>query len=268
MAMATTHDDPSHPAPRPTGPLPAPAPVPAPAPAPARERLIVALDVPSRDLALAMVDDLGDAVSFYKVGLELLMSGDLQEVVRRIGRDKRVFVDLKLPSDIPETVRRAVVATAKLGAKFLTLSHSASAATIEAARRGRGEGATPELLFVPVLSSVDAGDVEWQRQQQGAPGEFRADMVRRATDAARAGVDGFIVSGQEIGVLRQAFPRATLVSPGIRPAGAAQDDHKRSCTPAEAIRLGADFLVVGRPIRDAANRRDAAARIVDEIAGA
>jgi orotidine-5'-phosphate decarboxylase len=231
-----------------------------------QERLIVALDVPTREDALRIVDDLGELVSFYKVGLELLMSGGMDAVLHALAPDKSIFVDLKLPSDIPETVRRVVSLAAKMGVKFLTLSHSASRDTLQAAVRGRGEQALPELLFVPVLSSVDASD--FARDSGSERAGFQADLLRRAVDAKKAGADGFVVSGEEIALLRRHFPDSALVSPGIRLAGAARDDHKRSCTPAEAIRRGADYIVVGRPIRDAKDRCAAAQRIVDDIASA
>lgn len=214
-----------------------------------------------------MVEQLGELVSFYKVGLELLMSGGIDGALRGLGREKSVFIDLKLPNDIPETVRRAVHVAAGMGIKFLTLSHSASRETIQAALRGRGDQARPELLFVPVLSSLDQSDFARESGGQDA-GAFHGELTRRADEAKAAGVDGFIVSGREIGVVRARFPDAVLVSPGIRPSGASRDDHKRSSTPGEAIRWGADYIVVGRPIRDAKDRGDAARRIVDEIASA
>jgi orotidine-5'-phosphate decarboxylase len=179
---------------------------------------------------------------------------------------KRVFVDLKLPNDIPETVKRAVGVAAQHGVTFLTLSNSVTEETIRAAALGRGERRDPKLLFVPVLSSLDRTDFAKQTGQD--PAEFERFLERRTEESQRAGADGFIVSGQEIQLLRKRYPQAVLVSPGIRPAGSATDDHKRSCTPAEAIRFGADYIVVGRPIRNAPNRRDAAARIIDEIASA
>jgi orotidine-5'-phosphate decarboxylase len=231
-----------------------------------QQRLIVALDVPTCDEAVAMVEQLGELVSFYKVGLELLMSGGIDGLLRGLAREKSVFVDLKLPNDIPETVRRAVHVAAEMGVQFLTLSHSASRETIQAALRGRGDHARPELLFVPVLSSLDQAD--FARESGLDAAAFHGELTRRADEARAAGADGFIVSGREIGVLRARFPEAVLVSPGIRPSGASRDDHKRSSTPSEAIRWGADYIVVGRPIRDSSDRRDAARRIVDEIASA
>jgi len=230
------------------------------------ERIIVALDVPTAGEALALVEELEGLVSFYKVGLELLLAGGLENLLVRLVRDSKVFVDLKLPNDIPETVRRAVAVATRLGVTFLTLSHSATRETLRAAIAGRAGSVHPRLLFVPVLSSLDGSDFAGATQKPAS--EFGEDLVRRAKSAEGDGVDGFIISGREIGLMRKAFPHATLVSPGIRPAGSPTDDHKRSCTPAEAIRLGADYIVVGRPIRNAAHRRDAARRIIDEIADA
>ena len=217
------------------------------------ERIIVALDVPTAGEALALVEELEGLVSFYKVGLELLLAGGLENLLVRLVRDSKVFVDLKLPNDIPETVRRAVAVATRLGVTFLTLSHSATRETLRAAIAGRAGSVHPRLLFVPVLSSLDGSDFAGATQKPAS--EFGEDLVRRAKSAEGDGVDGFIISGREIGLMRKAFPHATLVSPGIRPAGSPTDDHKRSCTPAEAIRLGADYIVVGRPIRNAAHRR-------------
>ncbi|MDP9000308.1 MAG: orotidine-5'-phosphate decarboxylase [Myxococcota bacterium] len=227
------------------------------------ERIIVALDVPTSREALHLVDEIGDLVTFYKVGLELLMGGGMEALLRTLVQRKRVFVDLKLPNDIPTTVSNAVRVASELGVKFLTLSHSVSDVTIRAAIQGRGERSDPKLLLVPVLSSLDKND--FARETGLDASQFGSDLVRRATGAKQAGVDGFIISGPEIGLLRATFPGVTLVSPAIRPAGTPTDDHKRSCSPGEAIRLGADYIVVGRPIRDAKDRRDAAKRIIDEI---
>jgi orotidine-5'-phosphate decarboxylase len=230
------------------------------------ERLIVALDVPTGKEALALVKELSGIVSFFKIGLELLIGGDMEGLLRALIQESRVFVDLKMPSDIPETVRRTVAVAADLGVRFLTLSHSATRETIQAAVAGRGQHEAPELLYVPVLSSLDRAD--YAAITGVGVDAFESELVKRAEGARGCGADGFIVSGQEIRLLRDRFPSVTLVSPGIRPAGSPKDDHKRSCTPSEAIRLGADYIVVGRPIRNATNRRDAARRIVDELASA
>ncbi len=234
-----------------------------------QERIIVALDVPTHQEARRLVDDLDGLVSFYKVGLELLMAGGVEDLLRALVPSKRVFADLKLPDDIPATVKNVVHVAADTGVTFLTLSHSAGPETIRAALAGRGDRKAPELLFVPFLSSQD--EVDFARRTGRPPSEFEGDLVARSVQAKEAGADGFIVSGPQIALLRSRFPTAPLVSPGIRPAWAPPDDHKRSCTPAEAIALGADYIVVGRPIRKAAHRearRDAAKRIIDEVAAA
>lgn len=235
------------------------------------ERLIVALDVPTSQEAVELVNELEGIVSFFKVGLELLMAGGLEDLLRRLVKEKQVFVDLKLPDDIPATAMSVVRSASRIGVRFLTLSHSAGPATIDAAVRGRLEGGgrpgKTDLLFVPALSSLDQSDFA---SMTGRPAsEFQSDLVDRARRAQGLGADGFIISGQEIAILHEAFPTAILVSPGIRPSWAPQDDHKRACTPSQAVALGADYIVVGRPIRNAAGkdaRRDAAKRIIDDIA--
>lgn len=212
-----------------------------------------------------MVKQLGDVVSFYKVGLELLMSGGMDVVVQAlVGEGKQVFIDLKLPNDIPETVARTVSVAAKWGVRFLTVSNSVTDTTIAAAVAGRGASVGPELLFVPFLSSQSRADFA-KLTGQSEDG-FERFLLERTEAAKAAGVDGFIVSGDEIGLLRRRFPDTVLVSPGIRPAGAATNDHQRSCTPSQAVLLGADYLVVGRPIRDASDRVAAVRAIVDDIA--
>lgn len=225
----------------------------------ARDKVIMALDVPSPAQALALVRDLEGVITFYKLGLELLMAGGLEGLLRELSGKHRLFVDLKLPPDIPTTVQRTVSLAADLGVELFTLSGSANAETIRAAVAGRGSRTNPKLLFVPFLSSQGYDAAEGER--------FEDAILRKAHFASDCGVDGFIVSGQEIGLLRREFPDRLLVSPGIRPSGSKTDDHQRSCTPAEAIALGANHLVVGRPIRDAADRRAAAEEIVAEVAG-
>ncbi len=218
--------------------------------------MIVALDVPTVDEALRMVETL-DNVSFFKIGLQLFMTGSLPTLLHAL-RHKQVFVDLKVPGDISNTVAAVVDACVTGNVAFLTLSDSMPPPAIKAAvvaRQARGSD-RPKFLTVPYLSSLDASDLP-----AVAAGEQNLDTLILA-----AGCDGLIASGPAIGLLRSAFPRpTTIVSPGIRLAGAATDDHKRSCTPAEAIQLGADYLVVGRPIRKAADPRDTARRIMVEI---
>jgi orotidine-5'-phosphate decarboxylase len=234
---------------------------------PASERLIVALDVPSNDQALRLVDELEGIASFFKVGLELFVAGGIDALLKKLIGEKRIFVDLKLPNDIGETIRRAVKVYAELGVEFLTLSGEADPATIRAAREGRGDKALPRLLYVSYLSSKDEADL----REGGSSDRLVDHVVDRARRAVSTGCDGLIASGNLIRTLRQEFPDSNavpIVSPGVRPAGSASDDHKRTATPYEAIRMGADFLVVGRPIRDQGSsdaRRDVAREVIAEI---
>jgi orotidine-5'-phosphate decarboxylase len=233
-----------------------------------QDRIIVALDVSTHAEAMKLVDELDGLITFYKVGLELLMAGGLETLLRRLVQEKQVFVDLKLPDDISATIQSVVRLATELRVRFLTLSYGVGPATIRAAVAGRGAQKSPELLWVPFVSSLDASDFAEQTGRD--PSEFHDELVTRCDLGRKLGIDGFVVSGQEIKLLRERFPQATLVSPGIRPAWASKDDHKRVCTPAEAFQLGADYIVVGRPIRGAGNRdarRDAAKRIIDEVAG-
>lgn len=233
-----------------------------------KDRLIVALDVPTVDDALRVVEEL-DNVSFFKIGLQLFMTGGLLTLLQRLSRDtKRVFVDLKLPGDIANTVTAVIDMCVENNVTFLTLSESMplpAIATAKAARNARHSDA-PKLLTVPFLSSLDASDLPGI---SGGEQDLETYILKRAHAAIEAGCDGVIASGQAIQVCRRAFAKPTLiVSPGIRPAGASTDDHKRHTTPADAIRLGADYLVVGRPILKDPNPREAARRIIAEIDGA
>lgn len=229
-----------------------------------QERVIVALDVPTPKEAIQLVRKLEGEVSFYKVGLELLMAGGMRELLQELVKDNGVFVDLKLPSDIPETVKRVVNVAAEIGVDFITLSNSATPGTVKAAVEGRGTKKKPALLFVSFLSSLDRSD--FAQLYGKSPDQFESFLKDRTIEAKEAGADGFIVSGQEIKLLRETYPDALIVSPGIRMAGSSTDDHKRTCEPAQAIRLGADFIVVGRPIRNATDPREAAKRIIGELA--
>lgn len=228
-----------------------------------RERLIFALDVSTPGEAIKLVDELEGCVSFFKVGLELLMSGGMRELLDYLKKDKRVFVDLKLPSDITETVRRVVALGAELEIDFITLSATANPDTIAAALDGRGKRPKPLLLFVPFLSSLGAAEFSSLYGQREK--DFATFFEERVSFALKSNCDGLIVSGDEIGLVREKHPDALLVCPAIRPSGSSTDDHKRFTTPAKAIDLGADYLVVGRPIRNATNRREAAEAIIAEI---
>ena len=247
-------------------------------PVTAADRLIVALDVPTVDEALRAVDTL-DNVSFFKIGLQLFVTGGLPALLESL-REKRVFVDLKMPGDISNTMTSVIDVFVNAKVTFLTLSESMPLPAIRAARAARDARSSPnpKLLTVPVLSSLDAGDVP----ALAGASDVETYILRKAHDAIDAGCDGIIASGAAIGagcdgviasgdairICREGLPHAIIVSPGIRPAGATTDDHKRHTTPTEACRLGADYLVVGRPILQNPSPRDAADRIIEEIAHA
>jgi orotidine-5'-phosphate decarboxylase len=229
---------------------------------PAKSRLIVALDVPTKDEALEIVEQLRGAVSFFKVGLELIVGGAAPEIVGALTADQRVFLDLKMPTDIPETVKRTVRSVAtRPGIEFLTLDVHTTAPAVLAAREGRGDRPHPKLLLVTWLSSLDANDLRSFRGKDDLDEHIRA----RAAFARSTGCEGVIASGEAIRIVRSEWPDAIIVSPGVRAPGAAADDHKRFSTPAEAIQSGADYLVVGRPVRNAADRRRAAEQIIEDI---
>jgi orotidine-5'-phosphate decarboxylase len=215
---------------------------------------------------LRAVDTL-DNVSFFKIGLQLLMTGGFPTLLQSL-RGKRVFVDLKLPGDIGNTIAAVVDMCVAHGVALLTLSESMPPSAIRSAVAARNahRGADLKLLTVPFLSSLDANDL---RETTGAADDLETYILQRAKRAIDAGCDGVIASGAAIEWCRTAFPHPTLVvSPGIRPDGATPDDQKRHTTPARAIASGADYLVVGRPILRASDPRDAADRVIREIDGA
>ncbi len=227
----------------------------------ARDRLIVALDVADVASAEKLVAGLGDSVAFYKVGMELAYGGGFGLIERLIGGGKQVFVDLKL-HDIPNTVERAVGQIARLGATFLTVH--AYPQTMRAARAG-AVGSQLKLLAVSVLTSYDDADLA----EAGYALDVRALVARRGEQARLAGIDGLVSSPAEAAMLRAALgPQMLIVTPGVRPAGAAIGDQKRVATPGQAIADGADYLVVGRPITQAHDPRAVAQAIVEEIASA
>ena len=233
-----------------------------PAAVPLNERLIVALDVPDLEAAKALVERLGDSVSFYKIGLELATTRDYFRLLEwLLGRDKRVFADLKL-YDIPATVGAAVRQMSRSGASFLTVH--GDRAILEAAAANKGE--TLRILAVTVLTSVDAGDLA----RSGIGLDVATLAMRRAEDALASGCDGVIASPLEAAALRKRLgPDALIVTPGIRPRGhGGGDDQKRVATAFDAFRDGADHVVVGRPIRAAPDPRAAALEIRKEIAAA
>jgi orotidine-5'-phosphate decarboxylase len=227
----------------------------------ARDRLILALDVPSVKEAEALVARLGDSVSFYKVGYQLAFAGGLPFAASLIAAGKQVFLDLKL-HDIGNTVAKGVESVAQMGATFLTVH--AYPQTMKAAVEGK-RGSTLKILAVTVLTSYDAADLEAAGYNLGV-----SDLVARRAEQARSiGIDGLVCSPEEAANLRGIVgANMALVTPGIRPAGSAAGDQKRIMTPAKAIAAGADYLVVGRPIVEAADPKAAAEAIVAEIAEA
>ncbi len=227
-----------------------------------QDKLIVALDLASVAEAQAMVARLGESVSFYKVGMELAYArGGFSFAEELIKSGKQVFLDLKL-HDIPTTVTRATAQVARLGASFLTIH--AFPQTMAAAKAGV-VGSGLKLLAVTVMTSYDDADLTAAGYALGVK-----DLVaRRAAQAKAAGIDGLILSAEEVSAMRAAFGKSLiLVTPGIRPAGAEAADQKRIMTPKAAIEAGADYLVVGRPVTQAPDPKAAAEAIVAEIATA
>lgn len=224
----------------------------------ARDRLIVALDLPSVDAAKAMVARLGDTVSFYKIGYQLAFAGGLAYAPVLAEAGKRVFLDLKL-HDIGNTVAEGVKSVSRLGASFLTVH--AYPQTMMAAVEARGENL--RILAVTVLTSYDDADLAAAHYKFAV-----ADLVAaRAAQAREIGIDGLVCAATEAAKVRSIVGhKLALVTPGIRPADAAAGDQKRIMTPAAAIDAGADYLVVGRPIVAAADPEAAAEAIVEEIA--
>lgn len=227
-----------------------------------KDRLIVALDVPDAEAARALVRQLGDSVSFYKIGMELSMAGGFFELLEWLKAEgKKVFVDLKF-FDIPETVARAVANLASRGADFCTIHGNQS--MMEAAAKAKGPHL--KVLAVTALTSLDRGDLD----DLGFQCDVAELVLSRARRSLASGCDGVISSGMEVERLRREAPRELIcVTPGIRPVeNRVVADQKRVMTPADAIRAGADHLVVGRPIRDAADPRAMAQAVQDEIAAA
>lgn len=231
----------------------------------AAERLIVALDVPSVAEARTITEALDGAVSFYKIGLHLQMAEGLEAFIRALmGSGARVFIDYKW-NDIPETVRGGVAGAARCGVDFVTLQGSVGITreTLERAVEGRGSAKT-RLLLVTVLTSMTEADLA----AMGIAQPIAEVVVARARLAKEAGLDGVIASAQDVALIRREVAPVgdfLVVTPGIRPAGAALDDQQRVATPAAAIGDGADYLVVGRPIVKASDRRAAAEAIIAEM---
>jgi orotidine-5'-phosphate decarboxylase len=223
-----------------------------------KDRLIVALDLPSVGAAEAMIARLGESVTFYKIGYQLAYAGGLPLVRQLADAGKKVFIDLKL-HDIGNTVARGVESIAKSGAAFLTVH--AYPQTMKAAVEGRA-GSGLKILGVTVLTSYDDGDLHAAGYRLGV-----SDLVEaRAQQAQVLGVDGLVCSPEEAASLHKIVGhQMVLVTPGIRPAGATSGDQKRIMTPARAISAGADYLVVGRPVIEAADPKATADAIQAEI---
>jgi orotidine-5'-phosphate decarboxylase len=226
----------------------------------AKDRLIVGLDISSVEDAEAMVTTLGDAVTFYKIGYQLAYAGGLPLVGALARRGKKVFLDLKL-HDIGNTVARGVENAVKLGATFLTVHAypQTMKAAVEASR-----GTSLGILAVTVLTSYDDNDL----REAGYALGVKELVAKRAAQARDIGVAGLVCSAEEAANLRGIVGNdLALVTPGIRPAGSAMGDQKRVMTPAKAIAAGADYLVVARPVVEAADPRAVATAITAEIAG-
>ncbi len=226
---------------------------------PARDRLIVALDLATVDAARALVERLGRAATFYKIGLELAMAGGL-DLARELNRQgAQVFLDMKL-LDIENTVERAVRNAAATGATFLTV-HAQDTKTLRAAVAGKA-GTALKILGVTVLTNLDQRDLD----EQGLAASPADLVLRRARLAREAGCDGVVASGLEAERVRAAIgPGLAIVTPGIRLPGAAAGDQARVASPEQAIAAGADYIVVGRPITAAADPREAAETFVRAI---
>lgn len=230
-----------------------------------QDRLIVALDVPSADAAMDLVDQLQGTCRWFKVGMELYYAAGNSVIERLLGRGFQVFLDLKL-HDIPNTVAGAVRSVAGTGASLLTIHAGGGEQMMRAAALAAARPNAPELLAVTVLTSMDAAELG----AVGVSDTPSAQVLRLAQLAKVSGVNGLVCSPEEVAAVRQAMgPGARLVVPGIRPAGlGATDDQRRVATPAETIVRGASMLVVGRPITQAPDPAQAAATILAEIRAA
>ena len=233
-----------------------------------QDRLIVALDVPSESEAVTLVNDLAGTVSFFKVGYQLFLASGIPFVRRLVQQGHRVFLDLKM-NDVPETISLAVREMAKVGVQFATIY--GTDATVRAAVAGRAASVFPKILQVTLLTSMNLDDLADFGIGVGTAGVNRFATVEqyalwRGEQAVVAGCDGLVAAGSNVADLRHRLgPGPLIVCPGIRPAGAAADDHQRAALPRTAVQAGADYLVVGRPIRDASDRKGAARAIIGEI---
>lgn len=228
---------------------------------PARERLIVALDLPSVASAEKMVEQLSGTVSFYKIGYQLAFSGGLGLARDLISAGKKIFLDLKL-HDIGTTVSKGVESVARTGAHFLSIH--AYPQTMQAAAEARRDSGL-KILAVTVLTSYDDGDLS----EAGYRDQVQDLVKRRAAQARAIGIDGLVCAAEEAALLRPSIgPDMLLVTPGIRPADTASGDQKRVMTPAKAVAAGADYLVIGRPVLEASDPKAAAEAVIAEIGSA
>ena len=228
----------------------------------ARDRLIVALDVPTPNAALTLIDRLDGRCTWFKVGLELYIAAGPAIVEKLVSRGYSVFLDLKL-HDIPNTVASAVRAATTLGARMLTIHAAGGPAMLSAAREAvDGMATAPQLLAVTVLTSMN----QLQITATGVPRSPQDQVMLLAEMGLEAGINGFVCSPQEVGALRKLTgPGGVLVIPGIRPVGADLGDQQRIATPAQALHEGASYLVVGRPITQSPDPAKAAAAILEEM---
>ena len=231
-----------------------------------KDRLIVALDVPTQDEAVALVKEL-DNVFIFKIGLGLILNGSVAAVLAELQKNRSetggIFIDLKVGWDIGNTITNFVKVCTELRIKFITVSgppeFTINSGVIQTALDAR-VGDYPKILGVPLLS--DASIDETTLSGASTDTEY---ILQRGGELLKAGCDGLIVSGKPIHDCKQKFPGKIIVSPGIRPLGTSSDGHVRLTTPSQAIELGSDYLVVGRPILNASDRKAAAQKIIDEI---
>jgi orotidine-5'-phosphate decarboxylase len=230
-----------------------------------QDRLIVALDVPGATQARQTVQAIGDAATTYKIGKQLFTAEGPQVVRDLVASGRKVFLDLKY-HDIPNTISAAVRSAADLGVSMLTVHASGGSAMLKAAVEAASQSsAKPMVLAVAVLTSLSDSDL----QELGITGNVLTQVLRLGALARAAGCGGLVASAQEARALRQALGEGfAIVTPGVRPAGAAAGDQARVVTPKDAITAGATYLVVGRPILDAPDPAQAARQIADEIAAA
>jgi len=227
-----------------------------------KDRLIIALDLPSVAQAETAIDQIGDNGAFYKIGYQLIPIGGLQLAERLCAAGKKVFLDFKF-HDIGATVERGVKSMCELGADFLTVH--AEPDVLKGAVEGRGDDKRLKILAVTVLTSLNQESLK----KMGVDMALEDLVLKRAEFAAEAGADGVVASAREAAAIKARFGDAlTIVTPGVRPAGVSADDQKRVVTPAQAIKTGADYIVVGRPIIAADNPSAAASAILKEMTGA